>query len=378
MRGRAAGLHAVTADPLRGELHHDRPRHSRPVSVMFVSILVLALLPAAVLFGYSLNTMSTAGAKSAAGYMGAPAQRGFALPTWQEDGYDSPQVEQAYRDMVEVGATWVQLAPTWYQETRDSDEIVRTSMTVSDAGLERAIALAHQHGLEVFLKPHLDLPNPGQDSRNNIRPDDPEAWFASYTTFISHYVEIAEQMGVEQFAVGTELSSVQDDRAAWLKVIQAVRARYHGSLTYAANGDNYEGVPFWDAVDVIGIDAYWPLSGASTTDVSLLQRSWEPIRTKLAALSAKYHHKILFTEAGYTSQDGTTTNPSDWRLSTTQNETEQAAAYQALLATFSDQEWWAGVYWWVWEALPDTAYDPLDFSPHGKAAEWAIRGWWAK
>ena len=346
---------------------------------MGVSILVLVLLPAAVLLGHSLNTTSAAGTESApVGPVSVPAQRGFALPTWQEDGYDSPQVEQAYRDMVEVGATWVELTPTWYQETRNADEIARTSMTVSDGGLERAIALAHQHHVNVFLKPHLDLPNPGQDSRNNIRPDHPDAWFAAYTTFISHYAEMAEQMGVEQFAVGTELSSVQDDRAAWLKVIQAVRARYHGSLTYAANADEYESVPFWGAVDVIGIDAYWQLSEASTTDVPMLQRSWEPIRADLAALSAKYHHKILFTEAGYTSQEGTTTNPSDWRLSTTQNETEQAAAYQALLATFSDQSWWAGVYWWVWAALPNTDYDPLDFSPHGKAAEWTIRGWWAK
>ena len=43
-----------------------------------------------------------------------------------EGGYDGPQVEQAFREMVEVGATWVQLIPTWYQETRNSSEIART------------------------------------------------------------------------------------------------------------------------------------------------------------------------------------------------------------------------------------------------------------
>jgi Glycoside Hydrolase Family 113 len=341
---------------------------------MWLGFMLLLLLLAAVMFDNAIGTRS-----AAVETQPHSAQRGFALPTWEEGGYDSAQVEQAIREMAEVGATWVQLTPTWYQETRNASEVARSPGTVSDAGLERAIRLAHEQGLKVFLKPHLDLPNPGQDSRNNIRPDNRVAWFTSYTAFIDHYAEMAEKMGVEQFAVATELSSITDDRAAWLKVIQTVRARYQGTVTYAANVDEYMRVPFWDAVDVIGIDAYWALSDASTTDVLALQRAWEPIRAELAALSAKHGRQILFTEAGYTNQEGTTTSPSDWRLSTTSNQTEQAAAYHALLATFSDQAWWAGVHWWVWNALPysDDEYT-LDFSPHGKLAEWVIRGWWAK
>jgi hypothetical protein len=304
-------------------------------------------------------------------------QRGFALPTWEEGGYDGPSVDQNLREIADVGATWVELTPTWYQENRHTSEITRTPKTVSDAGLERAIALAHRYGLKVFLKPHLDLPIPGQDSRNNIRPDHPGTWFAAYTAFISHYAAIAERLGAEQFAVATELSSTTHDRAAWVQVIRTVRDQYHGTVVYAAGAD-YARVPFWDAVDVIGIDAYWPLSNVSTTDVHVLQRSWESVRAELAGLAAKHRRKILFTEAGYTSQDGTTTDPSNWRISKTPNQTEQAAAYYALLTTFSDQTWWAGVYWWVWNALPHTEAEPLDFSPRGKAAEWVIRGWWAR
>jgi hypothetical protein len=345
----------------------DRPRRPGYLWMGVVSVLVAA----GVVLALSL------GAGHAVFDPGPTAtQRGFALPTWEEGGYDSPQVEQAFREMVEVGATWVELTPTWYQTTRNASEIARTARTVSDAGLERAITLAHQHGLKVLLKPHVDLPNPGQDSRNHIRPDDRKAWFASYTAFITHYAAMGERLGVEQFAVATELAAMTDDRTAWLQVIGTVRAQYHGTLLYAAASE-YVRVPFWDAVDVIGIDAYWPLTKASTTDVLALQQSWESIRADLAVLSAKYGRKILFTEAGYTSQEGTTTNPSDWRLSTTPNQAEQAAAYQALLATFSDQEWWAGVYWWVWNALPDNGDHALDYSPRGKAAEGVIRGRWA-
>jgi Glycoside Hydrolase Family 113 len=294
----------------------------------------------------------------------------------QEDGYDGPQVEQNLREVRDVGATWVELTPTWSQESRTSNEVVRTPKTVGDAGLERAITLAHQYGLKVFLKPHIDLPNPGQDSRNNILPGNREAWFTSYTAFITHYAAMAERLGVEQFAMATELSSLTEDRSAWLQVIRAVRAQYHGTVLYAA-GRDYARVPFWDALDMIGIDAYWPLSMESTTDVQALQQAWEPYRDELADLAAKYNRQIVFTEAGFTSQEGTTTEPSDWRISDTANQTEQAAGYQSLLATFSDQPWWAGVYWWVWNMLPSTAAEPRDYSPRGKAAEWVIRGWWA-
>ena len=302
-------------------------------------------------------------------------QRGFALPTWQVNGYDGADVEQSLREIKALGATWVQLTPTWYQQNRHSNEMLRTPGTVSDAGLERAIALAHQQGLEVFLKPHVDLPVPGQDSRNNIVPEHPDVWFAAYTDFISHYAAIAERLGVGQFAVGTELSSISHDRPAWLTVIDAVRARYNGVLTYAA-GRDWASVPFWDAVDVIGIDAYLPLSATPTADVSALERGWATVLNQVEALSSEYGRKVVFTEAGYTSQRGTVTDPSNWRISRTPDQGEQAAGYQALLATFTNKPWFGGVYWWVWITPPDTDAEPLDFSPRGKAAEAVIRQWW--
>jgi hypothetical protein len=62
----------------------------------------------------------------------------------------------------------------------------------------------------------------------------------------------------------------------------------------------------------------------------------------------------------------------------TPDQAEQAAAYDALLASFSDQKWWAGVFWWVWNVLPDEGDDhTLDFTAEGKAAEEVIRRRWS-
>jgi hypothetical protein len=334
--------------------------------VVINRVVVASLLTAAMVLSQCLGCSAEAetGGK----------QRGFAL-IWNPL-YSGPQISQSLDEMAKVGATWVQFAPEWGQQARNASAITRTAVTMSDDNLERAITLAHNYGLKVYLAPHLHLPN---DSRSTIRPDDHAAWFASYTAFITLYAAMAQRLGVEQFAVGSELSSISDDRPGWLQVIQEVRDRYHGTVLYAADQDEAARVPFWDALDMIGIDAYYPLSPYSITDVSALQRSWEPIRAEMAAGAARYGRKILFTEAGYTSQDSTTTRPWDWRLGTAPNQAEQAAAYQALLATFSGEPWWEGVYWWVWNALPDDGSDhATNYSPRGKAAERVIRDWWQK
>lgn len=225
----------------------------------------------------------------------------------------------------------------------------------------------------MLLKPHLNLTPQGS---NRIAAQDRAAWFASYTAFITHYADMAQRLGVEQFAVATELAQMTADRAAWLQVIGAVRQIYDGPLTYASSTD-WEQVPFWDALDIIGLDIYAPLSDTPTTDVAALQRAAESFIPRLAALSERYNRKILFTEAGYTSQVGTATDPSSWRISTVPAQAEQAAAYQAILAASSGQPWWAGVFWWVWSTPPYTQAEPLDFSPRGKQAEDVIRRWWA-
>jgi hypothetical protein len=319
---------------------------------------------------YSSSTPGTSSAES------RWQQRGFALPTWKHDGYADPNMSKYINEVIDTGANWIQFAPTGYQSSEDANEIRSTSQTPTDDGVKKAISLAHKHGLKVFLKPHVDVSDsPGSQAK--IRPSDRDAWFASYTSFISHYADIAARLKVEEFAVGTELAGVSDDRDHWLNVIQTVRARYKSTLIYAANFNEYAHVSFWDTLDLIGIDAYWSLSQQPTAETTVLQQAWQPIRTDLAAFAAKNHRRILFTEAGYTSAHGTTTLPYSWTISQTPDQTEQAAAYQALLTSFAQQPWWSGVFWWVWTVPPDDGENhTLDFTPHGKAAEKIVRRWW--
>jgi hypothetical protein len=307
---------------------------------------------------------------------GKDLQHGFALPSWNRGDYDDRQAP-AYLDRIAAtGAGWVQLTPTWYQRTAHDDAMHTTDETASDASVRHIIARAHQAGLKVLLKPHIDLP--GDQDRAAIRPRNPARWFAAYTAFIVHYADLAKSTGTAELAVGTELAGVSGATEQWRKVITSVRAHFPGRLTYAANYDEYPKVAFWADLDLIGVDAYWPLAKEPTTDVTTLERAWRPIKTSLARFSARTHRPILFTEAGYVSQHGAAVEPYSWTISRTPADREQAAAYEALLATFTGSDWWAGVYWWMWDDWPGSGETPrrLAYTPHGKPAEQVVRRYW--
>jgi hypothetical protein len=305
-------------------------------------------------------------------------QRGLALPTWEQHGYREFDTAGALRGMAAVGAEWVQIVPTWYQDSRSASGIGPTEASADDDNVRYAIQLARSQGLKVLLKPHLDVSD--GDDRGTIVPRDRDAWFRAYRAFLGRYADLAEDMGVDELSVGTELSALSADRAGWLAVVDDVRGRYSGPLVYSANYFEYENVAFWDAVDLVGVDGYWSLSATPTTQTAALKQAFVPIRDKLAAFSRRTGRRILLTEAGYPSQVGAATEPWNDKQSDRPAPAEQAAAYQALLETFGGQDWFAGVFWWTWavaHAHPLNPREALDHSVRGKAAEESLRAAWA-
>jgi hypothetical protein len=60
----------------------------------------------------------------------------------------------------------------------------------------------------------------------------------------------------------------------WSQLIKKIKKIYF-KLTYAANWDDFDKVPFWNELDYIGIDAYFPLSNATTPSVLELNDAWQ-------------------------------------------------------------------------------------------------------
>jgi hypothetical protein len=306
------------------------------------------------------------------------------LGAWS-DAFHGPKPVEAMRNLADTGAGWIAIVIIWYQDRTASTDIRRTLDSPPDDELVRMIRLAHDLGLRVMLKPMVDLVRAwwNRPQIGSAFGDDQtawDAWFASYRTFIFHYAEIAEAEGVEQFAVGTELVGTSGQVERWRDVVAGVRSRFSGTLTYASLIDGEEmAIRWWDAVDLIGIDVYWPLTDADDPTVEELEAAWEPRLEEMASLSSTWDGKpILFTEIGYLSIEGANTNPwAPWMQDRPIDLQEQADCYLAALGSVWEQPWFAGMYWWDWSANPDVG-GPEDpgYTPFGKPAEDVLRAWY--
>jgi hypothetical protein len=191
-------------------------------------------------------------------------------------------------------------------------------------------------------------------------------------------------MNVELFCVGTEFkSSIDRNPEFWSDLIDRVREIYSGPVIYAANWDNYHRIPFWDKLDGIGINAYFPLSNSNTPSVSLLEKKWKPYKREISRFHRKIQKPVVFTEYGYLSVDGCAYNT--WDLETRlrhcqANQVAQANCLEALFRTFWDEPYWNGGFLWKW--YPNNqgheGYFQKDYTPQGKKAEITIKSWYSK
>ncbi len=315
-------------------------------------------------------------------------QKGMSYAAWWSGQYSEPGADLSLELLASTGANWIGLVVTGYQETYTSTTVDFTQeSTPTDADLVHVIEYAHGLGLRVMLKPHLDLPNEGEGEywRGDIGSGftseaEWSAWFASYRAFIEHYARLAQTHSVDQFCVGTELLGTTHRDDDWRAVIAGVRAIYDGPIVYAAlHGGEEASITWWDAVDYIGVDGYYPLVAESSEEptVEELEAGWETPKATLANLSATYGKPILLTELGYRSQRRCSCYPWDWWTEGPVDLEEQANAYEAAFRQLYDQPWLGGIFWWTW--LPDRFESgPCDngYSPHLKPAEDVLRAWY--
>lgn len=104
-------------------------------------------------------------------------------------------------------------------------------------------------------------------------------------------------------------------KAHWIDLIEKVRRVYSGKLSYAANFDNYQDVDFWEHLDFVGINAYFPLRKpakeipAIDTMFNEFKGSWQGIFDEIQVFQKEKNIEgkpVLFTELGYTNTANST------------------------------------------------------------------------
>lgn len=293
-------------------------------------------------------------------------QRGVSFTSEWPDSYDSQNAHAMLHKLSDRGVDAIALVP--YGVSRRGDGTLRFGGWERDESIVALTNTAHSLGMRVMLKPQVwvrggypgDLEFESEEQRLE--------WFAEYEKFAIHYAELAARTHADLFCVGTEFARLTQHEGYWRGLIAKVRRAYRGPLTYAANfGAEFENIAFWDALDYLGLNNYYPLPDSLDTS---------SIVARVESVQSRFRKPVIFTEAGYSSYEGGHRKP--W----SENEGPidlggQAAAYEAILSAFWEKPWFYGAYWW--KVGSNSFGGPMDrtHTPWGKPAMDVIEKWYA-
>ncbi len=280
-----------------------------------------------------------------------------------------------------IGANWVAVVPYAFCNSQTAEitfDHPRQWWGEKPEGVIESIKMAKSLGMKIMLKPHLWVG--GQGWAGDLEFESDSLWTVfenQYSDYINTYAKIADSMNIELYCIGTEVRNSTKNRSSfWLNLIEDTRNNFSGKLTYAANWDEYDQIKFWDRLDYIGVDAYFPLSDAKSPLKQELVDAWEQPKKEMQRLSEKFQKQILFTEYGYQSIDYN--NMGHWKLSRDSlsvNLENQKVAFEALFTALHSENWWKGGFIWKWHLNRNglnsrniKAYTPQD-KPALKAIE---------
>jgi hypothetical protein len=261
--------------------------------------------------------------------------------------------QEAILPIQEIHANWVTLMPFGFMRTEADTNLVYNSnrqwINERKEGLEKSIRMFCAKKIKVMIKPQIWIPNGFTGFIKMKTENDWKILEKKYQDYILFYAKIAEANNCELFCIGTELNSFVSARPEfWNTLIIETKKIYKGKITYAENWDKLEAVSFWNKLDFIGVDAYFPVSEKQTPTLKECKKGWEKWFSVIKNLSEKNNKKILFTEFGYQSRDFSAKEPWDHSTSHSVNLIAQENALKALFEVFWKEKWFAGGFLWKW------------------------------
>jgi hypothetical protein len=313
--------------------------------------------------------------------------KGFTYGYLGERGdYRSKRGIKSQELLYETGVNYICLAVVNNQKTFYSTDIsFDFASTPTDRDIAFVAEKAHGKGIKICLKPILNsaddmwrayiaFPDRNMDEKDVYW----KKWFKSYTAYMKHYAELAEELKIEMLCIGCEMSGTEHKNKFWRKLIKKLRKVYSGELVYNTNHGDEENIKWFDELDYIGTSAYYQV-GENNADKAQMCAEWEKVRTHLGKISDKFGgKKYIFMEIGCRSAKGCSAIPWDFsHMEYPYSEEEQADFYESCLSVFAKEPRFAGVFWWDWSTFiyddVKTAKKDLGFNIHLKKAEEVIK-----
>lgn len=328
--------------------------------------------------------------------------------------------------------------------------VLRYGGTPDDGSIIRLLTELRARGLKIFLYPQLLMDVAGKPWRGLLTgsASNVPSFFTKtrgYNNYIMHYANLAAGK-IDAFAIGTEMRDLTEitssagvfpavsqfiSLAASVKAVLGVNVK----VTYAADWSEYHHTdggwyhldPLWASpnIDVVGIDAYFPLTNAVQTgyDIDAIRAGWtsgegysfyysDVARTIQEPLSQEFAWKniawwwnnthtnpggvatpwvpqskpIWFTEYGFASVDGCTNEPNVFVDGSSSGSSyprfsrgrvdfvAQRVAIAATEAEWMNSSMVSQRFLWTWDARPYPYWPDLT-SVWADGANWVTGHW---
>jgi hypothetical protein len=294
--------------------------------------------------------------------------RGVNFTAEWPDVYASGRARQILESLPSFGVNAIAFVP--YGFTRPGEPGIRYSGSrfwEKVAAIENLSRVARQKGIRVFLKPQVWAPRSAPTDLDFAAGTDRRRWFGEYHGFVEHYAALAAKIQAELFSVGVEFSRLSKHEAEWRSLIARARDIYRGPLVYSANwGVEFESIRFWDALDYIGLNNYYPLPDDLSTAA---------VVSKVEQVHRRFRKPVIFPEAGFASLSAPHRQPWDETPRKISLD-EQAKCYEAVFRGFYDKPWFQGVYWWKVGTNGFGGPDDPSHTPWNKPAMRVVAKWY--
>ena len=295
--------------------------------------------------------------------------------------------ESHVNPVVNINANYCAIMPFGFIKDLAHPEIIHNTdrqwFGETRAGAKQYIEALQKKNIKIMVKPQIWVWR--GEFTGYIKMENEANWKLledSYSRFILEYAALAEETQAEILCIGTELEQFVVNRPEyWKHLISEIKKIYKGKLTYAANWDEFKRTPFWNHLDFIGVDAYFPISDALTPTIAECIAGWKPHLEIIKGLSKKHEKPILFTEFGYRSVDYSGKEP--WKSDRSMNSVNLEAqnnTTKALFETFWNEDWFAGGFIWKWfhDYSESGGEKNHQFTPQNKPVEAIIKGQYAR
>ncbi|MCB0565220.1 MAG: hypothetical protein KDD01_12665 [Phaeodactylibacter sp.] len=310
------------------------------------------------------------------------AHEGYAI----YNGYGSALATNSLRQLQGLGANAVAIVPYSYMRNAQAPTplpFMSRAGSETDEGVIHDAFMARQLGIKTVLKPQIWLG--GGSWPGDVEMQDESSWqqfFDHYYRWMRHYALLAEMNDMDMLCIGVEFAKATLQREAdWRNLIHKLRGIYSGPMTYSANwGKEFENLRFWDELDYIGLNCYYPLSQNETPSDEELSTAFHRVLHLAERVSRQYDKPLIFTEIGFTSTPTPWVTPHKDRDGSPYNGEAQERCYRIVMDNLQDEtEWCKGILWWKYPTyLSHGGSGNTGFTPNGKPAEGVVKEWFGK